>query len=233
MCLAANGVCINHVIVCDDADPPTFDTCDPARGCKDFSTYDFDSMTSSDPTVAISPDSYFYDTYSTLTKDEASRIIDWIKSKVSAIRVPFCLKQIYSRAVGGVGKSVCPPGSKKIGSLCYLDCPLGYSQVGIECYQDCLPGWADNDIFCRFNENAYSRGNGYMTTPLDVNRCNSNNPIVGCEQFGALYYFPNANQDIMLSVVTPACQTRQTAKHWATVRQTAIALRLPLIRRHV
>ena len=179
----AHGVCVNEVIVCDDGDPSTFDTCDPMNGCKYFSAFNFGG-TGVDPTITISAYSYFYDDYSALTQAEVSDIIDWIKARVTEIRVPLCLKQSLSRG-NGVPLSACPEGKKKIGSYCYSDCPSGYSRLGVGCYQNCLPGWTDNGATCILHESNYGRGFGYDLMELGL--CMSVSGI-GCEECKGRYY---------------------------------------------
>ena len=83
---------MHEVINCDDGNPVTIDTCDPSSGCNFFSTYNLGS-TGVDPAAIVSKDSYFYEDAPTLTTAQVATVIDWIKSKVTEIRIPFCWKQ--------------------------------------------------------------------------------------------------------------------------------------------
>ena len=186
------GACVHEVINCDDGNPDTIDTCDPSSGCKFLSTYNLGS-TGVDPTSIVSKDSYFYEDAPTLTTAQVANVIDWIKSKVTEIRIPFCWKQTYGR---GVGKpiSACHSNKEKIGALCYNKCPPGFSRQGtFDCQQECLPGWRDDGLFCRLPE--YGRGAGYpwkFGDPLNdhgmYRRCEHDWGKGNCEKYGAVVY---------------------------------------------
>ena len=186
------GVCVHEVINCDDGNPVTIDTCDPSSGCNFFSTYNLGS-TSVDPAAIVSKDSYFYEDAPTLTTAQVATVIDWIKSKVTEIRIPFCWKQTYGR---GAGKpiSACHSNKEKIGALCYNKCPPGFKRQGtFDCQQECLPGWKDDGLFCRLPE--YGRGAGYpwkFGDPLNdhgmYRRCEHDWGKGNCEKYGAIVY---------------------------------------------
>ena len=78
-----------------------------------------------DPTLIIGSDSYFYEDNSTLTQDEVSQIINWIKTDATEIRVPFCSKKKHGRGVGMAISRVVPLLRHRLVHFATLIAPLG------------------------------------------------------------------------------------------------------------
>jgi hypothetical protein len=86
----------------------------------------------------------------------------------------------------GAGQTLgCASGLEKSGQLCYPPTQAGYYCVGTICGANCPSGFSDAGAFCQ-KPSPYGRGSGYAI--WSQGQCNSDNPSVGCEQNGAMWY---------------------------------------------
>jgi len=95
-----------------------------------------------------------------------------------------CWKDAYGRGVGKV-ITACRDGQEKNGALCYPNCRAGFYGVGPVCWQYCADGFRDDGAFC-YKPDAYGRGVGYALWNEDD--CRRDNPTLGCEKWGAIWY---------------------------------------------
>ena len=119
-----------------------------------------------------------------------------------------CWKDAYGRGVGEV-ITYCPPQYEKNGALCYPWCREGFYGVGPVCWQYCQPGFRDDGAFC-FKPEAYGRGVGYAIWNED--KCKRENPDLGCEKWGAIWYPKcRANfHNVACCICSPDCPPGQT-----------------------
>ncbi len=86
----------------------------------------------------------------------------------------------------GAGETLdCASGLEKSGQLCYPPTRAGYSCAGTVCLGSCPAGFADVGALCQ-KPAPYGRGAGYSI--FSESQCNKDNPSVGCEQSGVMYY---------------------------------------------
>ena len=81
-----------------------------------------------------------------------SAVMNWIKLRVIATKIPYCYRQSYPRGVG-VTANTCPPQTvhDETGGplgLCYPSCGTGYSGAGPVCWQSCPSGYHEDGGFC-------------------------------------------------------------------------------------
>lgn len=119
-----------------------------------------------------------------------------------------CWKDAYGRGVGEVITS-CRDGQEKNGALCYPNCREGFYGVGPVCWQPCPSGFRDDGAFC-YKPEAYGRGVGYAIWNED--NCNRDNPDVGCEKWGAIWY-PRCKtnfHNVACCICSPDCPSGMT-----------------------
>ena len=119
-----------------------------------------------------------------------------------------CWKNAYGRGVGEVITS-CPADREKNGALCYPWCKAGFYGVGPVCWQDCPSGFRNDGAFCA-KPDAYGRGVGY---PLwDEDKCRRDNPELGCEKWGLIWY-PKCRahfHNVACCICSPDCPSDMT-----------------------
>ncbi|TNV86038.1 hypothetical protein FGO68_gene9976 [Halteria grandinella] len=119
-----------------------------------------------------------------------------------------CWKDAYGRGVGKV-ITACRDGQEKNGALCYPNCKPGYYGVGPVCWQPCPSGFRDDGAFC-YKPESYGRGVGYAIWNED--NCNRDNPELGCEKWGAVWY-PRCKanfHNVACCVCSPDCPSGMT-----------------------
>jgi hypothetical protein len=115
---------------------------------------------------------------SPLSGPEMNKVMSWIAVRTSALRLPYCYKDSYTRPITGTPGRVadCPPSYTNNGLTCgrgadsfsapsrVADCPAGYTNTGVSCFlpvdtytkgcttifkkYGCRPGYTDNGCFC-------------------------------------------------------------------------------------
>jgi len=89
------------------------------------------------------------------------------------------------------------------GGLCYQACkPVWTAKSATICYQDCPAGYRDDGLYC--GKTTYGRGAGYVI--WDKAKCEKEDPDVGCERKGALWY-PRCKPGFEMTTVN-FCQTK-------------------------
>lgn len=133
----------------------------------------------------------------------------------AAAAAKYCWKPTHVRGVGTV-PTICGPGAEYISGLCYDKCAPGYHSswaAPTNCSADCPAGFRDDGLYCA-KPGPYGRGGGYpwqLGDGFDLNgarqRCEHDNPIVGCEQLGLIYYphCINGFHAVGTSICSPDC----------------------------
>jgi hypothetical protein len=113
--------------------------------------------------------------------------MNWIKFKVTQVKVPFCWKETYGRV--SEGKPTACLDLDTVGSICYSKCAAGNaSQFASDCRSVCPSGVAKQDYFCPPTE--YGRGTGYRCRTTEcvgaamdemIERCESAHGRNNCE----------------------------------------------------
>lgn len=144
-----------------------------------------------------------YEDIPEMSQEDITKIMNWLKVKVIAEKLPFCWRQSYGRGAGEIA-GACPPGTEKDGALCYPLPQKGYKGVGPVCWQSCPSGFRDDGAFCA-KPAAYGRGSGYAA--WNEEKCKNENPTLGCEKNGAMWY-PKCQQGFVAvgcCICSPQC----------------------------
>lgn len=119
-----------------------------------------------------------------------------------------CWKDAYGRGVGEV-ISACRADQEKNGLLCYPKCRDNYYGVGPVCWEYCPAEFRDDGAFC-YKPSAYGRGVGYAIWNED--ECKRDNPELGCEKWGAVWY-PKCREhfhNVACCICSPDCPSGMT-----------------------
>lgn len=144
-----------------------------------------------------------YEDIPDMPQADVMKVMNWLKIKVISEKLPFCWRQSYGRGAGEIA-STCPPGTEKDGALCYPLPQKGYKGVGPVCWQSCPSGFRDDGAFCA-KPAAYGRGSGYAA--WNEEKCKNENPTLGCEKNGAMWY-PKCQQGFVAvgcCICSPQC----------------------------
>jgi hypothetical protein len=138
-----------------------------------------------------------------LSEGDMNQVMTWIAVRTSALRLPFCWKQSFTRGAGEPLSGSCAAGLEQNGALCYPQCKTNYSGAGPVCWGKCPSGFNDIGAFCQ-KPSSYGRGTGYAL--WNEGKCNSENSQ-GCEKWGAMWYPKCAKgfHNVASSVCSPDC----------------------------
>ena len=115
----------------------------------------------------------------------------------------------------------CKKNQELNAGLCYEPCKKGFRGVAHVCWPDCPGGYKDIGISCT-KPAPYGRGVGYpwkfgdkaFSLEAAKNRCNKDNPSLGCEKWGAIYY-PKCKtgfHNVGCCVCSPDCKADASGK---------------------
>jgi hypothetical protein len=108
--------------------------------------------------ITASTEDTLYEDIPDMDAQDLKMVMQWIESRVTILKTPYCYRDSYGRGVG-VLRSLCATGLDKDGALCYPKCNTGYSGLGPVCWQVCPTGYRDDGAFCA-KTTTYGRGAG-------------------------------------------------------------------------
>jgi EGF domain/Calcium-binding EGF domain len=124
-----------------------------------------------------------------LSDSKIAAVMNWIKSKVTLIKTPFCSRDGYVRGDPGVFvlRRNCPAGTEFIFCYesCFAFCPAGYKRYsfGATCLQECPKNFIDQELSCKLENyglNSYS----------SETSCEVTNGAGNCEYCNSRSLFP-------------------------------------------
>lgn len=131
---------------------------------------------------------------------------------------PSCVPSKYTRGTGTPMQ--CRWDLIQSGAICYRPCKTGYTMVAGVCWQSSCPdGYRDDGAMCA-KPAAYGRGAGYAI--WDEDKCESRNPSLGCEKWGAMWY-PKCREGYKAfgaNVCSPVCPSGMTDTGVSCLKKT-------------